>query len=145
MYISLQDVSQWYSDYAAKKLVPAADTPPPPSEIWPHAAATAFSAAPTSDINIHVFFKAIRVTFTKLSINVVFRSWINKTSGLVFRGGVTCSNTDTDINTCDMSSAGHNCQYKDRVWIRCFNDTGNSLSVIVLFFHYYSFYLVIQS
>ena len=31
-----------------KKWVPAADTPPPPSKIRAHAAAAAFSAAPTS-------------------------------------------------------------------------------------------------
>ena len=46
----LKDVSQWYNDYVAKKWVPAADTPPPPSEIRPHAAAAAFSAAPTSEV-----------------------------------------------------------------------------------------------
>ena len=40
MYISYKYVSQWYNDYLAKKLVPAADTSPPPIEIDHAAAAT---------------------------------------------------------------------------------------------------------
>ena len=64
MYISLLDVSQWYNDHVAEKWVPAADTPPPPSEIRPHAAAAAFSAAPTSGSN-----SKLEQLFSKLKIH----------------------------------------------------------------------------
>ena len=66
-------MAQWLC--CRKKLVPAADTPPPPSEIRPHAAAAAFSAAPI----LHVLrnswiFQVYRKFWRQLQIIVQYRN-----------------------------------------------------------------------
>jgi hypothetical protein len=69
--------------------------------------------------------------FYNLSEFLLFRSWLKQERVSVFLnrdGGCTSTDSDT-MGLCgwrDMRTLGHNCKYEDSVWLRCFNETGNS-------------------
>ena len=61
---------------------------------------------------------------------IFFRSWLNETSMPIIMDEVQCSHTDVTLSMCYKRIMRHNCDYDDRIWLRCYNETGTNIMIV---------------
>ncbi|XP_063677055.1 uncharacterized protein LOC134813296 [Bolinopsis microptera] len=49
---------------------------------------------------------------------------LDETDVSITMDNVRCNDNDTDISVCISRIMRHSCQYRDSIWLRCFNNTG---------------------